>query len=56
VPPSAKHGRRSGERGFSLLQILVVLGITGIISGMAVFGIRSARNTVRLNTSARYNY
>lgn len=53
MSPSEKHGRRSGERGFSLLQLIVVLGITGIITGMAVFGIRSARNTVRLNTSAR---
>jgi Tfp pilus assembly protein FimT len=53
VSPSAKHVRRSGERGFSLLQLIVVLGITSIITGMAVFGIRSARNTVSLNTSAR---
>jgi Tfp pilus assembly protein FimT len=53
VSPSATNGRRSGERGFSLLQILVVLGITSIIAGMAVFGIRSARTTVRLNNSAR---
>jgi Tfp pilus assembly protein FimT len=30
-----------------------VLGITSIIAGMAVFGIRSARTTVRLNNSAR---
>jgi Tfp pilus assembly protein FimT len=54
VSPSAKHIRRLGdERGFSLLQILIVLAITGTVAGMAVFGIRSARTSVRLNTSAR---
>jgi Tfp pilus assembly protein FimT len=54
VFPSAKHVRRLGdERGFSLLQILIVLAITGVVAGMAVFGIRSARTSVRLNASAR---
>lgn len=52
--PSAKHSRRfADERGFSLLQIIVVLCITGIVAGMAVFGVRAARNTARLTNSAR---
>ncbi len=52
--PTTKHSRRRGdERGFSLLQLLIVLAITGTVAGMAVFGIRSARTSVRLNTSAR---
>lgn len=54
MSPKAKDERRFGdERGFSLLQMLIVLGITSIIAGMAIFGLRSARNTVRLNNSAR---
>jgi Tfp pilus assembly protein FimT len=54
VSPSAKHVRRLGdERGFSLLQILIVLAITGVVAGFSVFGIRSARSSTRLNNSAR---
>jgi Tfp pilus assembly protein FimT len=54
VSTKATHGRRFGdERGFSIVQLLIVLCIVGIIAGMAVFGLRSARATVGLNNSAR---
>ena len=54
MSPTAKHGRRFGdERGFSLIQVIIVLGIMGVLAGMAVFGIRSARYATRLNNSAR---
>ena len=54
MSPSAKHLRRSGgERGFGLLQIVIVLGIAGIIASMAIFGIRAARASTRLGNSAR---
>lgn len=52
--PKAKDGRRFGdERGFSLIQLIIAAGIIGVVGGMAVFGVRSSRATVRLSNSAR---
>lgn len=36
-----------------MLQMLVVLGIVGVLTSVAVFGIRSARSAMRLQSSAR---
>jgi type II secretory pathway pseudopilin PulG len=47
------NGARGGERGFSLLQMLIVLAVIITLSGFAVIGIRSARNATRLQNSAR---
>ncbi len=41
------------QRGFSLMQLLIVVTLVGIVSGLAVFGIASARQRIRLTNSAR---
>jgi len=54
VSQKTKDGRRFGdERGFGLLQLVIVVGIMSIVAGMAIFGVRAGRATVRLNNSAR---
>lgn len=54
MSPKAKDGRRfDDERGFSLIQVIIVVGIIGIVAGMSVFGVRSARTTAHLSNSAR---
>src|SRR5205085_3049003 len=54
VPPSAKGKHSFGDsRGFSLLQMLVTLAVITVVTGMSVFGIRSARASFRLQSSAR---
>lgn len=52
--PSEKQPRRPGdERGFGLLQMVVALAVAGVVTGIAVFGIRGARSSMRLYNSAR---
>jgi len=50
-------GRRSDcrylERGFSLLQILIVVAIVGIVSAFALVSIARSRDSVRLQGSVR---
>jgi hypothetical protein len=41
------------QAGFSLLQILVVLGVVSVVSALAFFGIASARQRIRLTNSSR---
>ena len=54
MSPAAEHRRRfDDERGFSLVQMIVVLGIVAVVAGFSIFGIRSARTGMRLGTSAR---
>lgn len=54
MSPKAKDGRRfSDERGFSLIQLIIAFGIMSIVVGMAIFGVRAGRATVRLNNSVR---
>ena len=50
-----KAGRRSARRedGFSLLQLVLVLAITVIVSGAAVMSIQGARRSLRLANSGR---
>jgi type II secretory pathway pseudopilin PulG len=42
-----------GERGFSLLQIMITLAVVGILVGMIILGVRSTRASMRLNAAAR---
>lgn len=54
MSPTATNGRRFGdERGFSLIQLIIAVGIMGIVAGMSILGVRSARSSSRLSTSAR---
>lgn len=46
-------GAARGERGFSLLQIMITLAIVGILVAMVILGVRSTRASMRLNASAR---
>src|SRR5947209_15151968 len=41
------------SRGFSILQLIFTLAIIGVLSGMAVLGVRSTRASMRLNAAAR---
>jgi Tfp pilus assembly protein FimT len=41
------------QRGFTLLQLLIVVLVIGVIGAMAVFGIVQARQRIRLTNSAR---
>lgn len=41
------------QRGFSMMQLLVTLAVVSIVSGLAVFGIASARQRIRLTNSSR---
>jgi hypothetical protein len=41
------------QAGFSLLQLIIVLGVVSVVSALAFFGITSARQRIRLTNSAR---
>jgi hypothetical protein len=41
------------QRGFSMMQLLVALGVASIVSGLAFMGITSARARIRLTNSSR---
>jgi hypothetical protein len=41
------------QSGFSMMQLLVTLAVVSIVSGLAVFGIASARQRIRLTNSSR---
>jgi hypothetical protein len=45
-----KHGP---QKGFSMMQMLIVLGVASVVSGLAFLGIASARQRIRLTNSSR---
>ena len=47
-----KH-KPMAQRGFSMMQLLITLAVVSIVSGLAVFGIASARQRIRLSNSSR---
>ncbi|MCA1578966.1 MAG: hypothetical protein LC794_16575 [Acidobacteria bacterium] len=48
------HCRRpKAQAGFSMLQILVVLGVVSVVSAVAFFGIAAAKQRIRLTNSSR---
>src|SRR6266436_1418881 len=47
------NGKRNTERGFSLIQLLIVVAIVSVVTSVAVLGITSARKSFRLSNSAR---
>jgi len=48
-----RTGRFGDERGITVIEVLIVVGVLATVSAMAVFGLRSARAAMRLNNSAR---
>jgi hypothetical protein len=42
-----------GQRGFSLMQLLITLAVVSVVSGLAVYGIAAARQRIRLTNSSR---
>ncbi len=48
-----RTGRFGDERGFTVIETLIVMAVLAALAGMAVFGLRSARAAMRLNNSAR---
>jgi Tfp pilus assembly protein FimT len=56
MSPAKTHTRiqqRLNQRGFSLLQLCITLAVVAIVSALAVYGIASARQRIRLTNSAR---
>src|SRR5262247_1966036 len=45
--------RRNSERGFSLLELVVVVGITVVLGGMAVVQISATRKALRGDSGMR---
>ncbi len=41
------------QRGYSMMQLLVTLAVVSVVSGLAVMGIASARQRIRLTNSSR---
>lgn len=50
---NASVTKPGGHRGFTLLQMLIVVVVIAVIGGMAAFGIAQARQRIRLTNSAR---
>src|SRR5262245_12109648 len=45
--------KRKTQRGFSMMQLIVTLAVISVVSGLAVYGIASARQRIRLTNSSR---
>lgn len=43
----------TAQRGFSMMQLIVTLAVVSVVSGLAVMGIASARQRIRLTNSSR---
>ena len=50
---SRSQKKTSSQAGFSYLQILIVLGVVGVVSSLAFLGIASAKQRIRLTNSSR---
>ena len=48
-----RRQKPKAQAGFSLLQILIVLGVVSVVSALAFFGIASAKQRIRLTNSSR---
>jgi prepilin-type N-terminal cleavage/methylation domain-containing protein len=44
---------RKNKKGFTLVELLAVIGIVGVILGVVLVGSSSARNTARISTTAQ---
>jgi len=50
---TTRKKKPTAQRGFSLMQLMVTLAVVSIVSGLAVLGIASARQRIRLTNSSR---
>lgn len=50
---NTRRKKRTKQNGFSMMQLIVTLAVVSIVSGLAVFGIASARQRIRLTNSSR---
>lgn len=48
-----RRKRTKTQAGFSMMQLLITLGVVSIVSGLAFMGITSARQRIRLTNSSR---
>lgn len=57
MSPSIRTTKRKqkpmSQHGFSMMQLLVVLAVASVVSGLAFMGITSARQRIRLTNSSR---
>ncbi len=50
---TTRRKKPMAQSGFSMMQLLITVAVVGIVSGLAVFGIASARQRIRLTNSSR---
>lgn len=50
---STRRRKPKAQHGFSLMQLLITVAVVATVSGLAVFGIASARQRIRLTNSSR---
>jgi hypothetical protein len=48
-----RRNKTKTQAGFSMMQLLIALGVVSIVSGLAFMGITSARQRIRLTNSSR---
>lgn len=53
ITRTARRKKQPAQSGFSMMQLIVTLAVVSVVSGLAVFGIASARQRIRLTNSAR---
>jgi prepilin-type N-terminal cleavage/methylation domain-containing protein len=50
---SSSHPRRRDRRGFSLVELLVVISVIGILAGLSIPVLNPIRENARINKNAR---
>ena len=53
VQNERRRKKSKTQAGFSMMQLLITLGVVSIVSGLAFMGITSARQRIRLTNSSR---
>ena len=53
MTPKIKKPRRTNQKGFSIMQLIVAIAVASVITSLAYLGITSARQRIRLTNSSR---